>query len=432
MPTKEESLLEITDLIKNSKPFQVVRFNDGEWNAMTGHMGANCDNHRYLHSLKTSLTDAWRFLATGSTYISYYIPEAPYEAHQELYKQLPSPENWVHQTFCAHEENSPKELLHTFYKAIAESVQPKIFVGPKRLQTFQFLNIQSEVRTPLLDACTHYESVSDTCKRIASNVDRPMFLMCCGFLSCLVAADILKVNPNATIIDLGSSLDPLYVGPTRKNQLTQEEARQVHPGISWPVQPHFYTEIPGWFNYQDLYELVVHHFPEHAKFVEIGCWQGKSASFLATEIVRSGKKQTLDCIDHFKGSKDERDTHHADAKKYNIRGLCCNNLRPFWITGENKHWSERKDNIVRVLPFDHHAVVDQYRDKSLDFVFIDAGHSYKEVKEDIEAWLPKVKYGGWLAGHDYNSVSFPGVKKAVDLTLPNVIDMGPCWVYKHE
>jgi predicted O-methyltransferase YrrM len=51
-------------------------------------------------------------------------------------------------------------------------------------------------------------------------------------------------------------------------------------------------------------------------------------------------------------------------------------------------------------------------DCSLDFVFIDANHSYKSVKEDIEAWLPKVRVGGLLTGHDYSN-QFPGVVRAV-------------------
>lgn len=53
---------------------------------------------------------------------------------------------------------------------------------------------------------------------------------------------------------------------------------------------------------------------------------------------------------------------------------------------------------------------------SLDFVFLDADHSYEAVKADIEAWRWCVKPGGWLCGHDYANPWFPkfGVKKAVD------------------
>lgn len=43
----------------------------------------------------------------------------------------------------------------------------------------------------------------------------------------------------------------------------------------------------------------------------------------------------------------------------------------------------------------------QFDDGSLDFVYIDADHSYDSVKSDIQAWLPKVKHGGLLCGHDY-------------------------------
>lgn len=52
-------------------------------------------------------------------------------------------------------------------------------------------------------------------------------------------------------------------------------------------------------------------------------------------------------------------------------------------------------------------------DNSLDFVFIDADHSYEGCKRDIEAWYPKVRKGGLVAGHDYNP-KWPGVIKAVN------------------
>jgi Methyltransferase domain len=55
-------------------------------------------------------------------------------------------------------------------------------------------------------------------------------------------------------------------------------------------------------------------------------------------------------------------------------------------------------------------------DGSLDFVFIDADHSYEGCKADIQAWLPKLKPSGFISGHDYDNTDFPcfGVKQAVD------------------
>lgn len=52
---------------------------------------------------------------------------------------------------------------------------------------------------------------------------------------------------------------------------------------------------------------------------------------------------------------------------------------------------------------------------SVDFVFIDADHSYKGVKADIDAYRKKCRF---LCGHDYH---MEGVKKAVDeIGIPEV------------
>ena len=48
-----------------------------------------------------------------------------------------------------------------------------------------------------------------------------------------------------------------------------------------------------------------------------------------------------------------------------------------------------------------------------DFVYLDADHQYEAVKADIHAWLPKIREGGRLLGHDYGG-GHRGVKKAVD------------------
>jgi hypothetical protein len=52
------------------------------------------------------------------------------------------------------------------------------------------------------------------------------------------------------------------------------------------------------------------------------------------------------------------------------------------------------------------------KDSSVDMVYIDACHSLDCVRNDIRAWWPKLKPGGVMAFHDYESVDY-GVKQAV-------------------
>ncbi len=58
-------------------------------------------------------------------------------------------------------------------------------------------------------------------------------------------------------------------------------------------------------------------------------------------------------------------------------------------------------NISTFICSNSMDAVKKFQDKSLDLVFIDACHGYKEAKEDLEIWLPKIKKGGWIVGHDF-------------------------------
>ena len=50
-------------------------------------------------------------------------------------------------------------------------------------------------------------------------------------------------------------------------------------------------------------------------------------------------------------------------------------------------------------------------DESLDFVYIDADHSFNHVMRDVIVWSDKVRIGGVVSGHDYDD---PDVRTAVD------------------
>lgn len=176
---------------------------------------------------------------------------------------------------------------------------------------------------------------------------------------------------------------------------------------------HFYTSIPGWFDYSDLYKEMVELAPDQSHFVEVGCWKGRSAAFMAVEIVNSGKQIKFDCVDCWTGlnSKSERDPDVVNNRLYET---FCNNMKP--VEG---HYT-----AVRALSIE---AAKNYQDNSLDFVFIDASHDTKSVIEDINSWLPKIKSGGYIAGHDYNQTP---VKVAVENCFPavNIQRRGISWL----
>lgn len=51
-------------------------------------------------------------------------------------------------------------------------------------------------------------------------------------------------------------------------------------------------------------------------------------------------------------------------------------------------------------------------DSQLDWIYIDAGHNYTNVYEDLTAWTPKVRIGGIISGHDFLNTAY-GVFEAV-------------------
>jgi hypothetical protein len=73
----------------------------------------------------------------------------------------------------------------------------------------------------------------------------------------------------------------------------------------------------------------------------------------------------------------------------------------------HKHWG--KFTVLRGLSVE---MSKQVPDDSLGLVYLDAGHSFENVKDDLEAWFPKLKKGGIMAGHDYLMPQY-GVFEAV-------------------
>ena len=76
-----------------------------------------------------------------------------------------------------------------------------------------------------------------------------------------------------------------------------------------------------------------------------------------------------------------------------------------------------------------------FENESLDFIFIDACHDYECVVDDLNAWFPKLKKNGIIAGHDYYA-GFYGVEKAVNEFFyensDKLYNQEYCWLYNNK
>jgi len=155
---------------------------------------------------------------------------------------------------------------------------------------------------------------------------------------------------------------------------------------------HFYNNIFGFFDYEDLYSDMVARVNESATFVEVGSFKGKSSAYMIVEIINSQKDIKFYCVDTFLGSSEHfKDQPHEDSDV--VKGTLFESFSQNLASVKNHYIPVKSTSL---------EAVNKFKDKSLDFVFIDAAHDYDNVKADILAWTPKIKNGGYLGGHDYH------------------------------
>lgn len=65
---------------------------------------------------------------------------------------------------------------------------------------------------------------------------------------------------------------------------------------------------------------------------------------------------------------------------------------------EAGQWGDR----IKIIKGRSLDVIDSIPDNSVDFIFHDSDHSYPFVKDEIKAYLPKLRPGGYSIGDDYN------------------------------
>lgn len=126
--------------------------------------------------------------------------------------------------------------------------------------------------------------------------------------------------------------------------------------------------------------------------VEVGCYCGRSTMSIWQEA------DFLIAVDHFMGTPYE--SHTKDfVNVYRSGWLYVN-----FLSSLLQYAFFRPDccrNNFALLKMSSEDAANFLGNQQFDFIFIDAGHSYEDVKKDIALWRQKVKRGGTLLGHDF-------------------------------
>lgn len=154
--------------------------------------------------------------------------------------------------------------------------------------------------------------------------------------------------------------------------------------------------IQGWLTTNEgelLYDLAEQ---SNGLIVELGSWKGKSSIWLA-----KGCKNFITCIDHFEGDD-------GTLKKF----------------GKTNTFSEFLQNIekcnvknkIQIIIADTKSAVNGFKNNSISLLYIDTAHDYKNVKEEYNQWIDKIKDDGIIVFHDVfgidkNESNWPDVQK---------------------
>ena len=154
-------------------------------------------------------------------------------------------------------------------------------------------------------------------------------------------------------------------------------------------------------NRKDL-PILLRILNSNGKGAEVGVLWGAFSKIL----LENSKLSTLYMIDPWmpQSMKNYKDGSNASEDE--------NEIRYQKVVNEFQPYGSRSE----ILRLNSEEAAEKFQQETLDFVYIDANHSYEAVQQDIQLWWPKVKLRGIISGHDYfdgGRYDF-GVKSAVD------------------
>lgn len=151
---------------------------------------------------------------------------------------------------------------------------------------------------------------------------------------------------------------------------------------------------------EDILELI----PKNSRGIELGVLHGDFSS----KILDIVKPHQLFLVDPWKRFNDP--DHLADST---------NNVyqqdhdgRYYYVA--NRFKKEIYNGVVSIMRKMSLEIAASFDDEFFDWIYLDANHSYQNVLNELMAYFPKVKSGGFILGDDFVNNGYYGVIKAVE------------------
>jgi len=213
-----------------------------------------------------------------------------------------------------------------------------------------------------------------------------------------------NIKPDERVINVGDGFSP--ISPHRPD--TAQHGPSELARVRESVGDSDYATPRDEAVLVDMVKKIVETENGFPTIVEVGSFLGNRAKAMVHAAF--GRVKVI-CVDVWVGMSFDRAS--VNCMKFDV----------FAAFNENCQ-AEIKDQLIVPLRGTSALVAELFNRNGhagkLDMVYIDADHSYESVLADIRAWLPLVRPGGIICGHDFDildssgNVMFPGVRKAVE------------------
>ena len=153
-------------------------------------------------------------------------------------------------------------------------------------------------------------------------------------------------------------------------------------------------------------------------FLEIGVFHGVTARNICELLCQTHKNDFkyigLDLFAETEENKNEvipNNTFNNPLKRIYFKYIKKQN--PYSLEAV-KDLLKKFEKNIHLIQGNSNKVLKKIDMSKIDYVFLDGGHEYNTVKNDLDNCIEVIKKGGTVLCDDYNLGSAPGVKKAID------------------